>query len=257
MEQRNIRLDLSYDGRFYYGWQKQSSLPTIQGTLERCLSRVLEEKVKAIGAGRTDAGAHAIRFTANFKTENHKIPVNKLMIMLNHVLPDEIHINSALEVPLDFHSRFSARAREYLYMIINSSKSLPFFHAYAHRESVPLDIIKLNEIAGVFTGCHNFSNFCYGCEKDTDFNREIYHFRVKKMDERFLFFIQGNGFLRGMIRSIIAVCLNYSRGKTSLEEVKKGLNNEIELESLIKSPVPAGGLYFKRALYNEIKSRKT
>jgi tRNA pseudouridine38-40 synthase len=253
MEKRNIRLDLSYDGRFYYGWQKQTSLPTVQGTLERCLNQALDEDIKTIGAGRTDAGAHAICFTANFQTENQSIPVSKIPIVLNHILPNEIHIQSAEEAPEAFHARYSARAREYIYRIINSSNELPFFHSYAHREIFPLDLAKLKEIAKLFIGKYDFSNFCYGYDEDMDFTREIHHFRVKQMKDQFLFFIRGSGFLRGMIRSIVSVCLNYSRGKISLDEIRKALNNELILESWVKKPVPAGGLYFKRALYNLIK----
>ncbi len=116
---RNIKLTIEYDGTNYAGWQCQKSkVKTIQETIEKALQRILGEKIKVIGSGRTDAGVHALGQVANFKT-NSTMPVGKLQKALNSSLPDDIVIAKIEEVGLDFHSRFDAKSKVYRYTILN------------------------------------------------------------------------------------------------------------------------------------------
>ncbi len=255
MNKRNICLDISYDGRNYNGWQKQKKHSSIQETIESVLFKIFDEKISLIGAGRTDSKAHAIKYTANFKTSNFSIPVNKLKKVLNDRLPSDIRILNVKEVDIDFHSRFSAKAREYIYIIYNGKEMLPHFKDYVYHIDDEININRLREILKIFCGIYNFKNFCtgYSQNEDKNFERIIYYFRVKKVkifNQNFIiFFIKGNGFLQGMIRTLISVALNYEKGLIEKELIIKSLKKETTLENKYKVLVPASGLYFKRAYY--------
>lgn len=246
---RNILLNISYDGSNYFGWQIQPDSPTVQQQIERALSQIIKKPVRVSGAGRTDAKAHSICYSLNFQSEC-TVPNDRLPIAMNSILPDDIRVVNAVDVPDDFHAQFSATAREYVYFIINSDMALPMFRNYAYIFAPALDIQKLCEVAKLFVGKYDFVNFCYGYgDEEKNFVREIFRFRVVQKDDRIFFFIKGNGFLRGMIRSIVAVCINYSLGKIDLETVRSALDNTQKLNSKYCVAVPACGLYFKRAFY--------
>ena len=115
----NIKLILEYDGGNYYGWQRQSSLPSIQGTIEKTIQRISGEKTTVIGAGRTDAGVHALKQTANFKTHS-RLKAEEWKRALNSLLPEDIAAQEAKIVPDKFHARFDAKGKVYRYTILNS-----------------------------------------------------------------------------------------------------------------------------------------
>ncbi|MGC8764573.1 MAG: tRNA pseudouridine(38-40) synthase TruA [Brevinematia bacterium] len=255
MEKRNILLQLAYDGKNYNGWQKQKNAKSIQAVIENALSEILGERVILIGAGRTDAKAHAINYTANFHTHNFSIPAEKFKHILNSKLPPDIFVIDSREVSHTFHSRFSAKAREYVYIVLNSPSILPHLRDYVYNLPERINIEKLREITNMFTGRHNFKNFSIGYEnEDKNLERIIYYFRVGEvffLNQRLIiFFIKGNGFLKGMIRCLISVCLNYEAGILKRECIDSALKNETHLESKYRVPVPASGLYFKRAFYD-------
>jgi tRNA pseudouridine38-40 synthase len=253
MNKKNVKLTLSFDGKPYCGWQKQKKQASIQGILEEILSKLMKETIKISGAGRTDSGVHAIRYTANFLTNNFSMSISKLPVILNFSLPEEIRIISAEETDVDFHSRFSALAREYIYIIYQTGHPLPFFLPYTYYRKKPIDIKKIKKACSLFVGKHNFKNFCIGYGEEGNTERQIFYFRAREIKSSYgsqtVFFIKGNGFLRGMIRNIIAACLNYADGKTSLSEIKKALKNKTKLPQAKRGQVPAQGLYFKRAYY--------
>ncbi len=255
MKRRNILLNLAFDGKNYNGWQKQKNALSIQATIEMVLAEILEEKVILIGCGRTDGKAHAISYTANFHTTNFSIPVEKIKVILNSKLPEDIRILNSREVGDSFHSRFSAKAREYVYIIFNTKEILPHFRSYVYQYSNEIDICKLKEAMNFFVGTHNFKNFSIGYSEGEkkNFERTIYYFRVKELyysnQKNIIFYIKGNGFLKGMIRLIVSVCLNYSEGKIKREEIIGALENKKPLDNKHKVLVPAEGLYFKRAYY--------
>ncbi len=257
MDQMNIKLTLSFDGSSFSGWQKQKNSPSVQGKIEQALSAVYKCKIVLAGIGRTDAGAHANQFTANFIVKKTGFPIEKLCPILNRRLYPDIWIGNAEEVPLSFHSRFSASAREYIYQIIllprltkRKQPLLPFISRYAGLSEREIDISRLRAACRLFAGIHSFRNFCYGYKKDMNFIRKVYYFRAADCGEKIIFFIKGSGFLKGMIRSLISVCLNYESGKLSLKTIKQALENKIDLPVEFKVPVPACGLYFKRGYFN-------
>jgi len=255
----NIRLDLSYDGSKYYGWQKQKKFPTIQETLEKSLGSILNEKIGVIGIGRTDAGAHALCYTANFKTTRLSFPFVKLKDILNTRLPQDTRVLKAEQVSPEFHSRFDACAREYVYIALTPSffkkdtlvnKMKPFFYRYFHVLEEEPDMERLKTIVKIFRGEHSFKHFSIGYGRDMNFIRRIHYFRVKNLGGKIVFFIKGNGFLNGMIRSIVSTSLNFAYGKLNEEIISKALHNEEPIPSKYRVLVPASGLYFKRGFFN-------
>jgi tRNA pseudouridine38-40 synthase len=258
MEKRNILLTITYDGTNYNGWQIQPDAPTIQGQIQTALSKILSDDIKVTGAGRTDAKAHAIRYNANFLTANLKIPVKSFSPALNAVLPDDIRILQAEEVFTDFNARFSAKAREYIYILENHHSVLPMFRNYVYAFPFEINPALLKQATSLFQGTYDFTNFCYGYGDDEkNFVRKVYYFRFAKRDKTFIFFIKGEGFLQGMIRTLVSVCINCAssennpkfKSAVSLERLKSALERKIELESKYRVAVPANGLYFKRAYY--------
>lgn len=256
MNQRNIRLELSFNGSAYRGWQSQKNALCVQNVLEKALSRAFKEDIRATGIGRTDAGAHALNYTANFKTTNHSIPVERIPLVINQRLPDDISVMGAVEVPKIFHSRFDALAREYVYLTVNGygeKKASPFFsdRALFLTEHVDPDVV--NKACRLFTGRHDFRNFCYGYGEGMDHRRRIFYFRAGEASllgaDVLVFYIKGNGFLRGMIRTMVSVCLNYAQGEVTAEMIRLALKCEKELDTKYRVPVPASGLYFKRGYY--------
>ncbi len=246
-----ILLNLSYDGTEYYGWQRQPQLPSVQGVLEQALSQVYQQDVRCHGAGRTDAHAHALRYSAHFVDNRGNIPLEKIPVALNRNLPPDVRVLSAFLRPPDFHTRFSAIAREYIYHIIPGNNPSPFWRNYAYSYPYTIDLEKIREILPVFKGEHDFSDFCYGYgDEEKNTIRKIYYFRAYQQGSHLIFTIKANGFLQGMIRSLVSVTLNFQRGdRVTREQIMHALQRKSSVPGKYKIPVPAHGLFFKRAYY--------
>lgn len=252
-ECRNIKLVLSYDGSFYYGWQKQKhTKQTVQEILETAISGVVGERVRVVGAGRTDSGAHAIRQVANFKTTNFSIPSNKFKKILNDSLPVSIRVVSSEEVPITFNARFSAKFRKYVYLVFSSGKSLdidemryPFISRYSY---IPFkkdwDLNFLKKASKYFLGSHDFLPISSVREYKSTV-RFVKSFRVFKLSKFLVFSITANGFMYNMARGMVSVLLEAENRKDE-EFVIKVLSGE---EKNKPSLVPASGLYLHRVYY--------
>ena len=255
MPERGILLTLSYDGSRYHGWQRQTHDISVQGTIEQALSRIFKQKIPLHGVGRTDAGAHALKYTAHFHTKNQSLPTKRMHLALNTALPLDIRVLNARDVPLGFHARFSAQAREYLYHIMQTDIADPLWTRYSHFEHSVLSLPKLREAACLFKGEKDFASFCYGYKGQAIRTvRRIDYLRVARHNNHFLFFIKGSGFLQGMIRSIISVLLSYQKGALSLSEIADALEGKSKIIAKKRVPVSAKGLFFKRAFYDESES---
>lgn len=257
---RNFRLDIAYDGANYHGWQTQPRGVTIQSELNAALSKLFAEKVVANGAGRTDSGAHALCYTAAFRAYNPAVPADKVRMALNGILPPDIRVLDAGEVNAKFHAQFSATAREYVYLAASADTPLPQFRNYIHfvrPDRFPEGTGELAKCAKLFVGSKDFTQFCYGyrsiSNETVETLRRVDYFRVAAWQafgmKGVAFTIRANGFLRGMIRTLVSVCLNYSAGKLTEDEIIRSLAGESAIPSFKKAAVPACGLYFKRAYY--------
>lgn len=241
----NYKLEISYDGSRYAGWQRQNNARTIQGEIERAIEILLKEKINLIGSGRTDAGAHALRQVANFNIGNRIDNLNKFLYALNCMLPKDIAVNSIEEVAEDFHARYSAKKRIYYYLI--SKNKNPFFEKYSLQARDKLDIELLNAFASRFEGKKDFRTFsakdCWTENRVCD----VYSARWRETKELYLFRIESDRFLRGMIRAIVGAILHFSRIGKDISVID--LLFEEKNRELAPYSAPARGLFLAKVIY--------
>jgi tRNA pseudouridine38-40 synthase len=230
---RNIKLTIEYDGTNYSGWQRQNSPQpsvlsrsqpkTIQETIEKALQKILQEEIRLIGSGRTDAGVHAKKQIANFKT-NCAISLQKLQKALNSLLPDDIVIVGVKEVPLGFHSRFWAKSKVYRYAILNRKYPSCFLRHYTCFYPYDLDLEKMRQGARELLGRHNFKSFCGSAASTKNTVRVLKDIRINKRGRFIYIDIEAEGFLRNMARNIVGTLLEIGRGRSF--NIKKLLSKE-------------------------------
>ena len=155
---RNLRLTVAFDGTDFSGWQKQLNAPTIQGELERVLGKITNNAVILHGAGRTDAGVHALGMVASFKT-NSLIALPELLRGANSILPPAIRILEIKDADPDFHARFSATSKTYLYTIETGTIQSPVNRLYAVHIPQNLTIDPMQQCLKLITGTHDFASF--------------------------------------------------------------------------------------------------
>ncbi|HWZ34471.1 MAG TPA: tRNA pseudouridine(38-40) synthase TruA [Bryobacteraceae bacterium] len=211
---RRIRITVSYDGTDFHGWQVQPGLATIQGTLESILGEIEGSPVKVEGSGRTDAGVHALAQVAAFSLVN-PIPAANLCKAMNRVLPRDIRVLDAAEVPETFHPRFAAIAKTYEYRILRAEVCPPFERRYVHHHPYPLDEDAMIAAAPLLEGAHDFSAFAASDERDELGHskvRRIFSSRLERCGDRLIYRVRGSGFLKHMVRNIVGVLLEIGKG---------------------------------------------
>lgn len=210
------KIDFSYDGSVFNGYAKQPGEYTIQGNLEEKISLILQENVTIFAAGRTDKGVHALNQVAHFDTLK-EIDVEKFKNSLNKLVDDAIYIKSVILVSDAFHSRFSAKAKIYKYLI-NYKEYDPLKRNY--ESFVPnVNFMKLSLIKDVFKGQHSFMNFCSKPLDEDNFIREIYEIDVARADGRIEITFKGNGFMRYEVRKIVGTMIAYSKDQITRDEI--------------------------------------
>lgn len=214
----NYRLTMQYDGTDFHGWQVQGNLRTVQGELEKVISRLENQEVKVIGSGRTDAGVHAEGQVANVHLKRLFTP-EKLCAAINGNIGRDVRVINVEEVSDDFHSRFSARRKTYVYRVVNAPVMSPFWLRYAHHEARFLDTEKMNEAAHLFLGEHDWTTFSAARSDVENRVRTVTEFKIDShWDARagasiVEFRISAHGFLRYMVRSIVGTMLEVGRGE--------------------------------------------
>jgi tRNA pseudouridine38-40 synthase len=210
---RNIRLTLEYDGTCYHGWQRQKNALTIQEVVETALAKLTGEPVKLLGSGRTDAGVHAWGQVANFHTSS-PFPLKAFNAGLNSLLPRDIAVLDAAAAPPEFHARFSARAKTYEYRILNRATPSPLNRRYAWLVRQPLNLEAMARAAAALPGEHDFSAFRASGGSPGHGLRKVLAAAWQQGDAgRLRFSITANGFLRGMVRSLVGTMVEIGRGK--------------------------------------------
>ena len=214
---RILKLTLAYDGSRFVGWQRQVEGSSIQGLLEDALARLEGASVTVHGAGRTDAGVHALGQVASVRLECAHQPA-VVMRALNAQLPPDVRVLSAEARPDDFHARFSARSKRYRYRIDHGAVADPFERAYAWHVPGPLDVASMRDAAAVLVGSHDFAAFQSAGSGIRDTVRVIT--RSDLAAGRMLVYeIHGNGFLRHMVRAIVGTLVEVGRGRRSPGDV--------------------------------------
>ncbi|MBN2652546.1 MAG: tRNA pseudouridine(38-40) synthase TruA [Spirochaetales bacterium] len=248
MELRRIRLDISYDGTNYAGWQVQDNNKTVQGEIEKSLKRLINEDIRIHGSGRTDSGVHADVQVAHFDTENFKIPANKFKEAINSRISKDIRILSSSEVSFDFHARYSARVREYKYYFNVDRICSPKDRLYCFHLGYLPDVEKLNNFAMRLVGIHDFTAFSSIKDVSPVKIRKIYSASFFFEGKMLVFKITGNAFLWKMVRSIVGTLIMMERkgvGTDYLDQMFDSGNR-----ALAGTVAPSCGLFFHRVFYD-------
>lgn len=216
---RRIQLTVAYDGTDYHGWQFQPGKATIEGELNGCLSALLGEGVKVIGASRTDAGVHGLCNIAVFDTKS-RIPGDKFSHALNGRLPKDIRIRHSKEVELTFHPRKVASRKTYEYRISTEEFENPLERRYSYHTYYPLNVGDMQRAAQYLVGEHDFASFCAAGSTAETTVRTIYQLEVLRENSLICIRVTGNGFLYNMVRIIVGTLAEIGRGRRAPEEME-------------------------------------
>ncbi|HEX8455964.1 MAG TPA: tRNA pseudouridine(38-40) synthase TruA [Pyrinomonadaceae bacterium] len=242
----NYRLTIQYDGTDFHGWQMQGAGErTVQGELARVLS-VLDGRAVAVhGAGRTDAGVHALGQVASVELRR-QMECDKLCAAINGNLAGDVRVVEAQVADAEFHARYSARGKTYRYRVFNARYASPFLVRYTHADARPLDVVRMRECAALFVGTHDWTAF-----SATQADVETRVRTVTRLEVRELWSEEGrgrlveieasaDGFLRYMVRSIAGTLLAAGRGALDASQVARAI--ETGERSLAGATAPAKGL---------------
>ncbi len=249
----NLRLTIEYDGKNYFGWQRQKSKPSIQETIEKSLQILFPgEKINLLGAGRTDTGVHAYGQTANFKIRSAsfnrfiaKRGIENLLYSLNAVLPADIAVKKISRVKEDFHSRYSAKSRVYKYLISSEKRAVDAGRCFQIKTRFDIDLAK--DFCKLVSGRHSFKSLCKNKEDEHGFLCDVKYAKLKKIKDGMIEFeICANRFLHSMVRAVVGAMIKIASGKLSIKEFqskfKKGEDIRIQY-------VPANALFLVKVNY--------
>jgi tRNA pseudouridine38-40 synthase len=250
---RNILLTIEYAGTSYAGWQVQPNGISIQQVLEEALERLLKERVRVHSSGRTDAGVHALGMPACFATTK-MIPLKAFTSGLNALLPPDIAVRGAREVPMEFHPRREATSKHYRYTLHVSQNRSPVTRLYSWQLRGPLDIDAMRRGAGFFVGEHDFAAFRgAGCAARTTI-RSVHSVEITPQGEFLLVDVTGEGFLRNMVRIMVGTLVEIGLGRRSAMAVREML--EVRDRSAAGITAPPQGLCLVEVIFgNEPGSR--
>ena len=243
---KNMAIRLCYDGSRYHGWQVQKNEISVAETLEEALTKICGHPVKTVGCGRTDAGVHALRYCANFRTDC-TIPVERVPLAVNSRLPADIAVTDAVEAPEDFNAIGSCIKKEYIYKIHNGTIRDPFWENRVCFYPQRLDLARMQAAARAFEGRHDFRAVrSVGTETKTTV-RTVHWCRAEKDGELITVSICADGFLYNMCRAMVGTMIYASYGKLEPEEIP-GLLARGD-RRLTGPTMPPQGLYLNRLWY--------
>lgn len=241
-------LEIAYHGAAYSGWQRQEGQHTVQARLEAALQTILGEPVVVHGAGRTDAGVHALRQCAHVRLPR-EYPCQTLRDALNGNLPRDICVRRVREVDGAFHARFTARGKRYVYRCIVSRLRPVHTTGLAHWVRRPVDLDRMRRASAHLVGRHDFASFATnpGYRRSRGTVREIQRLHLMRRPHGFDLFVQGDGFLYNMVRAIAGTLIEVGLGKRRPDDVATILAAKDRRRA---GPcASADGLYLLRVLY--------
>lgn len=246
---KNIALRLSYDGSNYHGWQVQKTEVSVAETLETALTKICGHPMKTVGCGRTDAGVHALRYCANFRTDC-TIPIERVPLAVNSRLPADIAVTDAVEAPEDFNAIGSCIKKEYIYKILNRNIRDPFLENRVCFYPQHLDLSRMQAAARAFEGTHDFRAVrSLGTETKTTV-RTVHWCRAEKDGDLITVSICADGFLYNMCRAMVGTMVYASYGKLEPEDIPALL--AAGDRRLTGPTMPPQGLYLNRIWYDGV-----
>ncbi|MEG6586955.1 tRNA pseudouridine(38-40) synthase TruA [Dendrosporobacter sp. 1207_IL3150] len=243
---RNIKLTIAYDGTGYHGFQRQNNALSVQEVLENKLASLFGHSLKMAGAGRTDSGVHAYGQVVNFYTTG-VIPADRIARASRGLLPDDIVINDAEDVAPDFHARYSAKSKIYIYRIYPHSVADPFLRNYAWHVAQTLDVALIHKAAQHIVGTHDFSAFRAAGSAPINPVRTIFEASCTLNAGIIEFTFWGNGFLYHMVRNLVGTLVNVGRSRLTEEQFINILASRDRKNA--GATAPPQGLYLKQVFY--------
>ena len=252
---KKVLLTVAYNGSAYHGYQLQEELPTVSLMLNQAINSAFGVECNVTGCSRTDAGVHALGFclTAEVKSGDEEItvPVDKIPIAVNIKLPPDIAVLEAKEVNLDFHPRYDAVKKEYVYKIHDSRIKNPFYEnlAFEYGREISADgIEKMNEAAKHFLGTHHFDAFMAQGSQIVDTERTVYSACVARNNDLVEFTVSADGFLYNMVRIMVGTLLQVESGRLLASDIPSIINSrKRERAGFTAKP---HGLYLKKIYYD-------
>lgn len=245
---RTVRFEVAYDGTRFHGWQRQDGFDSVQQSLEEGLAALLDDVIVVHGAGRTDTGVHGLRQVAHAQVAT-RLDDDRLRHALNAHLVEGVVVNRLESCRPDFHARFDARGKRYLYRVQTARFRPPIGPGYAHFVRDPLDLQAMRMAAAALVGTHDFQAFGNTGSPRHSTVRTVHGVRVLARRGGLGIVVQGNGFLYNMVRTMAGTLLAVGKGRMTPDEVSAAL--EARDRKLAGPTAPARGLTLVRVLYDE------
>jgi tRNA pseudouridine38-40 synthase len=245
---RNVRFQVSYDGSRFFGWQRQDGFASVQAALEDAFAAATGRTVVVHGAGRTDTGVHALRMVAHAHLDT-RLDDDRLRHAVNAHVDEGVVVRRLETCRDDFHARFDARSKRYLYVIATSRFEPAFGRAYQHWTGYPLDLDAMKRAAAPIVGRHDFKAFGNTGSPRSSTVRTVSGLRFLARKQRVAFVVQADGFLYNMVRTIAGTLLDVGRGKLAPDATARALQSGSRED--LGATAPPNGLYFVSAQYDE------
>lgn len=245
---RNIKLILSYDGTDFYGWQRQPGLRTVQEVLDEAITRLTGTEPNTTASGRTDAGVHALGQVVHFLTTS-RLDTATVLKALNALLPPDVRVREAVDVPQSFHATLDAEAKLYRYVIDNGRVTDPFQLRHAWHVFPRLDVARMHRAAQSLSGRHDFHSFETNWPNRTSSVRTINYIAVNRMIDSVWIDVEADGFLYNMVRTIAGTLVEVGKGKWPESHVATILAAEDRREA--GPTAPPQGLFLVRVRYRD------
>lgn len=241
---RNIKITLEYDGTNFYGWQVQPGMRTVQGILEKAIEKLFNKKIKTVGAGRTDTGVHAIGQVANFFI-NKRYELETIKKALNTYLPQDIFIKNIEKADTNFHSRFNAKMRTYIYKISKQFSVFTRYYSWYHKH--PLNIQAMNDCCKLLLGKKDLTSFSVTKSKKDNMLMNIKKCIFTEKKNEVIFTIKADRFLHKSVRTIVGTLILVGEEKLSASDFKDIITAKDRRKA--GKTAPPYGLYLKEVKY--------
>lgn len=245
---RNVRMRIAYDGSGFFGWQRQDGFESVQEAVEEAFCALTGERVVVHGAGRTDTGVHALGQVASAHVGT-RLDDNRLLHALNAHLDERVRVTRLETCRDDFHARFDARGKRYLYLVVTSGFRPPFAADLCHWVREPLDLAAMRAAAAHFVGRHDFAALASAGSPRASTVRTLTRVRLVPRADRLAIVVDGDGFLYNMVRTLAGTLLDVGRGRLEPDSVRAILASGDRRRA--GPTAPAAGLWLVRVHYPE------